>query len=131
MDYETGRAFGDACCEGEFQYEIFLREALVLVRRHASVAAAARLMCVAEAGLRGFLDGAAGHSLIGDEPQGNRTWNFLDSATAACAGRGDGFYRRARETCGGRTPWISLPAAGRVWKTHEPGMPGCMTSMSC
>lgn len=72
MTYEYGWAFGFSCYSGDAHYRGFLGDARVLVQRHGSVAAAAQLMCVSEAGLRGFLDGAAGApppaSLLTDEP---------------------------------------------------------------
>jgi len=45
-------------------------------------------------------------------------------------GSGDGFHCLAGCSRNGWTPWISLLAAGKVWKTREPAMPGCMTSTS-
>ena len=97
MDYETGWAFGDACCEeADLALEFFLSEALLLIRRHASVSAAARLMCVAEAGLRGFLDGAAGHSLFGDEPFPGTDGRTTQPAGAPKPGRRPACARVAR-----------------------------------
>lgn len=68
LTYNKGRALGLAAGAGDLRYAGFFLEARVLTRRYRRVSSAARLMCVAEAGLRGFLDGATGHSLIGDEP---------------------------------------------------------------
>ena len=45
-------------------------------------------------------------------------------------GCGEGFHCLAGCSRNGWTPWISLLPAGKVWKTREPAMPGCMTSTS-
>src|SRR5271167_1376630 len=62
--------------------------------------------------------------------QGNRTWNLLDTG-GVLLGSGviDSTSRRVGHAPE-RPRWIGLSSAGRVWKTREPGTPGCTTSMS-
>jgi hypothetical protein len=63
--------------------------------------------------------------------QANRTSNLLDTRVAPLARiEPDRLYRLADKTPPGRTPCISSPHAGMHWKTREPEMPLCMTSMN-
>jgi hypothetical protein len=58
LTYEAGFALGGQAGAGDLSLAGLLLDACVLATRHESVAEAARLMHVAEAGLRGFLAGA-------------------------------------------------------------------------
>jgi hypothetical protein len=61
LDYEAGFALGveaGADTDAGMQLQGMLLDARILTARHGSCAAAGRLMHVAEAGLRGFLEGA-------------------------------------------------------------------------
>lgn len=65
LTYDVGLMFGRvAGAQDPAPLRGFLTDAVVLSRRHASVAAAAELMGVSEEGLRGFLDGAACHPVF-------------------------------------------------------------------
>jgi hypothetical protein len=65
LTYDVGQMFGRmAGAANQASLQGFLTDAVVLSRRHGSVGTAAELMGVSEDGLRGFLDGAAGHPLF-------------------------------------------------------------------
>jgi hypothetical protein len=69
LTYDVGLVFGRLAGAGDqASLQGFLTDAVVLSRRHSSVATAAELMGVSEDGLRGFLDGAAGHPVFQVEP---------------------------------------------------------------